>query len=61
MKYLVQCNATIYVEVAVEAQDEDSAREKGAEAFHNLLDQATIPSPLELGNYEVWQVEEARV
>ena len=58
MKYLVRCSASVYLDVEIEAEDEESARIKGGEAYDKLTEKIVFPDPLEFDSFEVWDVEE---
>jgi hypothetical protein len=57
-KYTVRCKASVYFDVDIETKERWDAEAEGLDIFGNLLDDTTLPSPLEWESVEVWEVEE---
>ena len=57
-KYLVRCKASVYYDVEIETKEKWDAEAEGLDMFGNLLDEATLPIPLEWEGAEVWEVDE---
>jgi|CryBogDrversion2_4_1035264.scaffolds.fasta_scaffold33282_4 hypothetical protein len=57
-KYLVQLKTTIYLDLEVEAVDEEQAEQVGINEFAELIDPVELPMPLEFDRIEAWEIQE---